>query len=226
MMPVLCRSIAVGLMALSSMCLISGCNIASAVGYTLSPEPEFEAKYQLADVPTVVFIDDRRGRVNPTRLRRVIADEATTQLIEEEAVSAANMIAPRDAMLVARKYDRSGEVISISKVGELVGAEQVIYVDVEQFALTYDGVTPDPKAIARVRVLDLKTGKRVFPDPNDPGSYGYYQLVVELPDHDPHGFNTVRVRNQMTEALAMQTGDQLGKLFYRYIKSELGGRLR
>ena len=129
-------------------------------------------------------------------------------------------------MLVARKYDRSGEVISISKVGELVGAEQVIYVDVEQFALTYDGVTPDPKAIARVRVLDLKTGKRVFPDPNDPGSYGYYQLVVELPDHDPHGFNTVRVRNQMTEALAMQTGDQLGKLFYRYIKSELGGRLR
>ena len=117
-------SFAVALVA----CCMSGCNIASAVGYTIHPEPEFDAMYQLADVPTVVFIDDRRGRVNPTRLRRVIADEATTQLIEEDAVSADNMISPRDATLVARKYDRSGEVISISKVGELVGAEQIIYV--------------------------------------------------------------------------------------------------
>ena len=215
----------VGAMTLVA-CCVSGCNIASAVGYTIHPEPEFDAMYKLADVPTVVFIDDRRGRVNPTRLRRVIADEATTQIIEEEAVSADNMIAPRDAMLIARRYDRSGEIVPIAKVGELVGAQQVIYVDIEQFALTYDGVTPDPKCIARVRVLDLKTGKRVFPDPNDPDSYGYYQLIVDLPQHDPHGFNTVQVRNEMTEALALRTGDRLGEMFYWYIESELGGRLR
>ena len=226
MIRIILRAMLLTASVLMPMCIVSGCNIASAVGYTLHPEPEFDAMYVLADVPTVVFIDDRRGRVNPTRLRRVIADEATTQIIEEEAVSAENMISPRDAMLVARKHDRSGEVITISKVGELVGAEQIIYVDIEQFALTYDGVTPQPKTVARVRVLDLETGKRVFPDPNQPGSYGYYQLVVELPNHDGHGFNTVQVRNKMTEELAMRTGDRLGKLFYGYIETDLGTRLR
>lgn len=210
----------------SSLLFVSGCNIASAVGYAVHPEPEFEAQYELADVPTVIFIDDRRGVVNPTRLRRVIADEATAQLMEEGVISEQNMIAPRDAMIAARRSDRSGDVVPIARIAEMVGADQVIYVDVNQFALTFDGVTPSPLSISRVRVLNITTGKRVFPDPDAPdGDVVYYQLSVDLPNAKPHGFNTVKVRNEMTEQLALQTGDGIGKLFYSYIKSELGSRV-
>jgi hypothetical protein len=46
------------MLAGSSLLLVTGCNIASAVGYAVHPEPEFEAQYELADVPTV-----RRGCV-------------------------------------------------------------------------------------------------------------------------------------------------------------------
>jgi hypothetical protein len=156
----------------------------------------------------------------------VIADEATAQLMEEGVISEQNMIAPRDAMIAARRSDRSGDVVPIARIAEMVGADQVIYVDVNQFALTFDGVTPSPLSISRVRVLNIVTGKRVFPDPDAPdGDVVYYQLSVDLPNAKPHGFNTVKVRNEMTEQLALQTGDGIGKLFYRYIKSELGSRV-
>ena len=206
--------------------LLSGCNIASAVGYAVHPEPEFEAEYTLANVPTVVFIDDRRGVVNPTRLRRVIADEATAQLMEEGVISQGNMISPRDAMIAARRSDRSGDVVPIAEIAELVGADQVIYVDVNQFKVTFDGVTPDPTSIVRIRVLDIATGKRVFPDPDAPdGDSGYFQLTADMPNAEPHGFNTIKVRNEMTEQLALQTGDRIAKLFYTYMQSELGSRM-
>ncbi|MDG2291928.1 MAG: hypothetical protein P8L37_04655, partial [Phycisphaerales bacterium] len=141
------HALLLAVLAAVSLFVLSGCNIASAVGYAVHPEPEFEAEYTLANVPTVIFIDDRRGVVNPTRLRRVIADEATAQLMEEGVISEGNMIAPRDAMVAARRSDRSDDVVPIAHIAELVGADQVIYVDVNQFALTFDGVTPDPTSI-------------------------------------------------------------------------------
>ena len=204
---------------------LAGCNIGSAVGYALHPEPTVAAQFKLNNVPTVIFIDDRRNRVNPTRLRRVIADEATTLLMEEGIISEQFMISPRDAMVMARKQDRSGTIISLEKVGELVGAQQLIYIDVDQFALTHDGLTPAPRSISRVKVLDLVTGKRVFPDPDDENSYNYYRLDVEIPSPSPHGFNTAQVRNEMNEQLALLTGERLAKLFYGYMESELGDRL-
>ncbi len=204
---------------------MAGCNIASPIAYVLHPEPQVSAEYTLSNVPTVIFIDDRRNRINPTRLRRVIADEATTLLMEEGVISEQFMISPRDAMIMARRQDRSGTVISLEKVGELVGAQQLIYMDVEQFALTHNGVTPAPRSISKVKVLDLVNGKRVFPDPGGESMTDYFTLNVEIPSPSPHGFNTAKVRNEMNDELALLTGERLAKLFYNYMESELGDRL-
>ena len=211
-----------------SLCIfqcLAGCNIASPVAYALHPEPQFSAEFTLKNVPTVIFLDDRQNRINPTRLRRVIADEATTVIMEQGLVSEQYMIAPRDAMIMARQQDRSGGISTLQKVGELVGAQQLIYVDVDQFALTYDGVTPQPQSISRVKVLDLVTGKRVFPDPDGDNTAGYFTLRVDIPSPSPHGFHTAKVRNELNDELALLTGDRIAKLFYSYIESELGDRL-
>ncbi|MBM43913.1 MAG: hypothetical protein CMJ36_02725 [Phycisphaerae bacterium] len=211
-----------------SLCIfqgLSGCNIVTPVAYVMHPEPQVKAEFTLSNVPTVIFLDDRKNRINPTRLRRIIADEATTVIMEEGLVSEQFMIAPRDAMIMARKQDRSGTIISLQKVGELVGAQQLIYVDVDQFALTYDGVTPTPQSISRVKVLDLVTGKRVFPSPDGDNPSDYFTLNVEIPSPSPHGFNTAKVRNELNDELALLTGERLAKLFYSYMESELGSRL-
>ena len=204
---------------------IGGCNIATAVGSVVRPEPEIEAKYHLQDVPTVVFLDDRRNRISPTRLRRVIAEEATTVLMEEGVVSQGNMIPARDAILVSSRHDRAGKLLSVHAIGEAVGAEQIIFVSVDEFALTRDGQTPEPKSICRVRVIDVKNEERLFPDPSSTENYDYYQLIVEMPNVDPHGFHTISARNDLNGRLAVDTGDEIARLFFTYTVSELGDRI-
>ena len=221
------RPLSAGLLLTSLFILqfMAGCNIATPIVYVLHPEPQVPAEFTLSNVPTVIFIDDRRNRINPTRLRRVIADEATTLLMEKRVISEQFMISPRDAMVMARKQDRSGTIISLEKVGELVGAQQLIYIEVEQFALTYDGITPAPRSISKVKVLDLVSGKRVFPDPGGEGTTDYFTLNVEIPSPSPHGFHTAKIRNEMNDELALLTGERLAKLFYNSMESELGDRL-
>lgn len=204
---------------------LGGCNIVSAVSFVARPEPKTEALYTLDDVPTVVFIDDRRNRISPTRLRRTIAEEATTMLMEEEAVSEGNMIAARDAIRVSSKHDRAGKLLSVHAIGEAVGATQIIYVNVDEFALTRDGQTPEPQAMCRVRVINVPTETRVFPAPGTEGGYTYHQLKVDIPNVDPHGFHTISTRNDLNDRLAMVTGDRIAKLFYTHLTSELGGRI-
>ncbi|MEE2719402.1 MAG: hypothetical protein VX727_06430, partial [Planctomycetota bacterium] len=105
-------------LAVAVPCLLElgGCNIVSAASFVARPEPEVLAKYELQDMPTVVFIDDRRNRISPTRLRRVIAEEATTVLMEEEVVSQHNMIPARDAISVSSKHDRAGNLLSVHAI--------------------------------------------------------------------------------------------------------------
>lgn len=204
---------------------LGGCNILTAASFVVRPEPEVEAKYDLEDRPTVVFIDDRRNRISPTRLRRVIAEEATTVLMEKEVVSEHNMIPARDAIRVSSKHDRAGKLLSVHAIGEAVGAEQIIYVNVDEFALTRDGQTPEPKAICRVRVICVENEERLFPTSTAPGDYDYYQLVVDLPNVDPHGFHTISTRNDLNDRLAITTGDDIAKLFFTHMTSELGDRI-
>mgnify|MGYP006105480105 CR=1 FL=1 len=220
-----CTSLLLLLVSVPFLVELGGCNVLTAVSFVARPEPKTEAAYELADVPTVVFIDDRRNRISPTRLRRTIAEEATTILMEEEVISESNMIPARDAIRVSSKHDRAGNLLSVHAIGEAVGASQIIFVSVDQFALTRDGQTPEPQARCRVRVIDVKDEKRLFPDPAGNSTYDYYQLKVDIPNVDPHGFNTISTRNDLNDRLAIETGDQIAKIFYTHITSELGGRI-
>jgi len=204
---------------------LGGCNVLTAASFVVRPEPKTQAAYELKDVPTVVFIDDRRNRISPTRLRRTIAEEATIVLMEEDVVSESNMIPARDAIRVSSKHDRAGNLLSVHAIGEAVGAEQIIFVSVDEFALTRDGQTPEPQSMCRVRVIDVKNETRVFPDPGGNSTYDYHQLKVDIPNVDPHGFNTISIRNDLNDRLAIETGDQIAKIFYTHITSELGGRI-
>ena len=65
--------------------MLSSCNIAAMVAYVGSPDPQQEAIYTLPNVPTVVFVDDRRNVMHPVRLRRVIAEQVTNELLAKNA---------------------------------------------------------------------------------------------------------------------------------------------
>lgn len=200
--------------------MLCSCNIASTVAYVTAPNPVTEAEYELKDTSTVVFIDDRRNWVSPVRLRRIIGDTASEGLLKEELVT--DVISPRDATAAARQLDRGARPAGIDRVGELVGAKQIIYVEMVGFSLTQDGMTPEPYAACRVRVIDLNEEKRMFPPVEDSNS----RLVeVSLPGTKSQGMTDSRQRQKLGELLAQETGRQVAMLFYEHSQPAVGANL-
>ena len=196
------------------------CNIASTVAYVTAPNPVTEAQYELKDTSTVIFIDDRRNWVSPVRLRRIIGDTASEGLLQEELVT--DVISPRDATAAARQLDRGPRPAGIDRVGEMVGAKQVIYVEMVGFTLTSDGITPEPYAACRVRVIDLNEQKRTFPPVDESDSW---LVEVSLPGVKSQGMQDSRQRQKLGELLAMETGRKVAMLFYEHSEPAVGANL-
>ena len=188
-------------LGIASSMLLCSCNIASTVAYVTTPNPVTEAEYELKDTSTVIFIDDRRNRVSPVRLRRIIGDTASEGILKEELVT--DVISPRDATAAARQLDRGPRPIGIDRVGEMVGAKQVIYVEMVGFSLSNDGITPEPYAACRVRVIDLNEQKRMYPPVEESNS----RLVeVTLPGSKSQGMNDSRQRQKARRAVGSRDG--------------------
>ncbi len=213
----LVMSVLVGIIACTMLC---SCNIASTVAYVTAPNPVTEAEYELKDTSTVIFIDDRRNWVSPVRLRRIIGDTASEGLLKEEIVT--DVISPRDATAAARQLDRGPRPIGIDRVGEMVGAKQIIYVEMVGFSLSQDGLSPEPYAACRVRVIDLDEQKRLYPPVDESNS----RLVeVSLPGTKSQGMTDSRQRQKLGELLAMETGKQVAMLFYEHSQPAVGANL-
>ena len=223
-------------LALSAFGLLgTGCNIASSVAYFVTPNPSVDAQYDIKDIPTVVFVDDRRNTVNPVRFRRLIAETTSQDLLDQELVT--EVYSPRDADLAARQYDRGSTPAEISRIAEAVEARQIIYVEMLQFALSRDGVSPDPFAACNIRVLNLDLRKQVFPQKTDESEIGEfnveqtksgnksYLLQVTLPSQTSQGMTDARVRQKLGEALATETGNRIAKLFYEHEIPAVGANL-
>ncbi len=202
-------------------CVIGGCNIVAPVAVLVAPPPTIPAQYTLQDVPTVVFVDDRDNLVNPSSLRRVIADTASSEILDEKLV--AMTISPQDAMLIASRSDRNNALMNIEEIGKAVGAHQVIYVKITQFAATEDGFTPVPVAAASVKVIDVVNHARVFP--GSESSEGYPVRCTGKPV-DPTMYSTRDSRLQIYQSLSAQLGSQIAKVFYKHEYKELGEHLK
>ncbi|MCI0365810.1 MAG: hypothetical protein L0Y44_00420 [Phycisphaerales bacterium] len=198
-----------------------GCNVIGPAAYIIDGPPSTEARHELADVPTVVFIDDRSNVVNPISLRRVIADKASENLMIQEVLT--KTISPQDAMVVAAQRERNSQILPIEEIGKFVGAKQVIYVEMAQFQTTADGYTPRPIASCRVRVIDVENRKRVFPPAESPVQAQVVNVAAR--EFSPELFRTRAGRLKVLEGLAIETGDRIAKLFYKHETKELGKNL-
>lgn len=201
--------------------VLGGCNIVGPVAAVAAGPPKVDAMYTLADVPTVVFIDDRNNLVSPASLRRSIAERASQELMVNEVV--ANTISPQDALLIASRSDRASELMGIEDIGRAVGAQQVVYVAITAFKDTPDGYTPRPLASAEVKVIDVVNRQRVFPAGS--GTPGWEVKTLGKPI-DPTMYASRASRLQVYEALAQQLGDEVAKVFYKHEYKEVGERLR
>mgnify|MGYP006417164469 CR=1 FL=1 len=212
------KSFATIMLFFSTAVMLSSCNIASVVGYIATPDPQQDALFELQDVSTVVFVDDRRNIMHPTRLRRVVAERVTNDLLTKEILS--SMISPRDILRVSASSDRYGSPIAMDELGNAVGANVLIYVEVQSFSLTNDGQTANPTATCDVRVIDVLSRKRLFPE--DGESYRVQAMVKNI---SPHRLKATGEVRKLAEELAENLGDSVAKLFYGHVTGRLGENL-
>ncbi len=141
---------------------LAGCNIAGPALYLLHGPEKIPRVFELdKDRPTVIFIDDRAMNIQRTPTRERIAAAAERALLDHGAVT--RIIDSRAAAAVVTNEPR-GKLMAISEIGRKVGAEVVIYVTPDSFALSADGQTFAPSAQLRVKILDAVADKRVWPE--------------------------------------------------------------
>ena len=207
--------------ALLWMSAMGGCNIVGPAHYLIAGGPTVDAEYILADVPTLVYIDDRKNEVSPISLRKVIADRVCGDLMEHKVLTAT--ISSQDAMTLAAQRERNSQILSIEEIGDAVGARQVIYVEMMQFDDTPDGFTPRPIANCHIKVLDLEKKERVYPA--EDADVPYREVQVMTREVDPALYASRGGRLKVFEVLAQQTGADIAKLFYKHEHRPMGENL-
>lgn len=212
MRPKLSRRLAAGVAACLALACAAGCNYLGAAALIVGGLPKIEAKHELdPERPTVIFIDDRDNAAPRRSLRVSMGLEADQTLIEKKAVNQEAMIASQSALSIATS-ERQGAPRSIASIGRAVGAEVVIYVELDSFILTRDGMSMEPEVSARVKVLDLTTNQRVWP--TDPEGY---PLVVKPPVKADMP-TTLAERNKAETDIAKYAGLELARLFFTFEK--------
>lgn len=201
------------------MLVSAGCNFLIPAAYIIEGPPKEPARYELPRRKTVVYVDDRANRMTRAALRTAVGEEVGTLLLQQALVP--EVISSKDAVAYARRVDSTDKQVSIRKIGEAVGAEQVIYVDIDEYRISADGATPRPAAIVNVKVIDVASGARLWPDGTDQGE----QMVIRTREQSMELYSSSAGRRRVEDALAKQVAEDVSRLFYEHEKRELGGNL-
>ncbi len=204
-------------LALAACVCLTGCNILLPASYIAQGGPKAPAAYVLPAKRTAVIVDDRANRMSRVALRVEIGESVATELLENDVIPEA--ISTRDSVAYARRSDSAKQPISIQRIGEALGAEQVIFIEVDQFVLAGGSEQGGPEAVALLKVFDITSGTRLWPNAGSEAVQSF------LRDIEPSLLQTSAGRREIEDKLAQQLGSDIAKLFYEHERRELGGRL-
>ncbi len=202
---------------------LGSCNILAPAAYILGGQDKVQAQFVLSDRPTVIFVDDPKNLLPDRNLRRIIGDKVAQDLMVRKLVT--TTISSADALAVAGR-ESYGRKMAIDDIGRAVGAEQVVFVDMQAFSLSPEGITPRPSGACHVKVIDVTNRERLFPTEEGgfPSSSGY-PVQVAMREVSLERYRTTSSRRQIREQLANEIADQITKVFYRHVPRELGRNL-
>ncbi len=188
---------------------LGGCNIVAPAYYLVHGPEKQKALYELPKGRSVVvFIDDRANRVPRRALRLTIAEEAEKALLKSGATK--DVISTQSAMQAAGRESGAG-TISVAEIGQRVQADVIVYATMDQFSLSPDGASFRPASVMRVKVIDAKSEKRLWPKDDQ----GYTLTTTLLPKQGQTPTNTGEVYKSEDE-LARNAGQELAWLFYTH----------
>lgn len=202
------RAFALGLLVAVA-AAASGCGVVVAGMYLVGGGPKVPATYKLDGLrTTVIFVDDRANVAPRRSLRVIMAQQAEEHLMTKGVLEPERVISTQAAMRAAQS-ERPGEPMSIVDLGRAVGAEVVVYVVLDRFSLSRDGVAYEPFVAGRLKVFDAENNSRLFPDSGV--GHPFYLNVPTRAQDVPTGTSE---RLAAEEALARRFGQTIAELFY------------
>jgi hypothetical protein len=200
--------------------VLGACNIVAPLGYIVHGPEKVAAAYTLdPKKTTVLFIDDTRSSVLPSRaVRTKIGQSGEAVLLNDAKIE--RMLSSRDIMSVAdrEKYSRQ---MGIVELGEAVDADVIIYVTMESFALVQEGENYKPISACRIRVVDVREKKQIFPEE----IAKWHPLVVEAPPRTGGMPASNSDRNKVYLEFAERVGTAIGNVFVKHEERPQTGRL-
>ena len=166
-----------------------------------------------------MYVDDRRNVVSRLQLRAALADDIGTRLRDLELVR--EVVSGRELIAYVRRVETPAKRVSIEEMGQAVGADLVVYVEMDGFALSPDGATPKPVASAFVKVIDVKARERLFPPPG--GDPMGWPVSTEVQNMTPDMFRTSSQRRGAEDLLEKKLAEEVARLFHDHEPKNFGG---
>lgn len=120
---------------------------------------KIKGEFKLSEGPILVFIDDKNERIDWPAARRFLWDDVSQELIRTKS---ALKIIPLETEDAIRQTTPNFGELSCRKVGELAGADQVIWIEVQDFRVP-EQITEATNAAyfhVTVKVIDPKQTER------------------------------------------------------------------
>jgi hypothetical protein len=200
--------------------LAGGCNMAVPALYVIQGPQKRPAQFTLPeDRKLVVFVDDRENVVSRLQLRAQLADDVGSRIQQEELVR--EVVSGRELIAYVRRVETASRRVPIDELGKVVGADLVLYVEMDAFTLSADGASATPVASAYVKVVDLKEKRRIFPpDGDDPRGF---PVSSELKNMDVEMYRTSAARRKAEDLLERQFAEEVARIFYEHDPKNFGG---
>ena len=185
----------------------SGCVAGGAVLYKVFGPAAVDAKYEPQKRSTLVLVEN----FGDPDASAVDGDSVARQVGEALHDHAGLTVVDPDQVLPLRAESPADfRELTVPAVGQKVGAEQVVYVNLIESQTTSDptGAAVTATATARVRVVDVATGEVLWPRGQPKG----YELSAKMPYDRTDSATGTAMRAHLVNRLS----EEIGHLFYSW----------
>ncbi|MCC7406944.1 MAG: hypothetical protein IT442_02655 [Phycisphaeraceae bacterium] len=141
---------------------VAGCAGTAFLAGTVTQE-KIKARYELPEGPTLVLVDDPGRRLGGPMSAAAVASRIGFDLTEHKAVRRENLIDQARLATLSVELAEAYPTTPIDQIGRSLGANTVIYVYVESASYQQEPGLVRPTASVLVKVIEARTGQRLFP---------------------------------------------------------------
>lgn len=187
----------------------AGCMQFASAWANISGGDVVEPEFTLTKGPLLLLIDDPNNVVTePRAVREVFA--TISDIFLEFKVN--RQIIPWEEREQLERSEKGYHKLSIRQIGEKLGAEQVLYIQIERFSLQGEEGAPLLKGefVTRIKVLSTKQDHEVRLWPREPSGK---RISATTPPVSSEGDKTA---SDVAKELAIKMGQAIAELFYEH----------